>query len=778
MDILSGLNEEQRRAVTTTEGPVLILAGAGSGKTKALTSRIAYLVCEKNVGPAHILAVTFTNKAAGEMKSRVKDLLSRATAAAKSEAEEASAASPTARRPSRDLPSVGTFHSICVRILRADGPKLGLASGFTIYDSQDSLVAVKTVMDRLQISQKQFNPSYVRYEISGAKNEMVDAAKYGELATDFTRQTIASIYREYTNLLKRNDALDFDDLLTEVVRLFRLHPDTLAKYQRLWRYVMVDEYQDTNRVQYLLTKMLSEEHGNLCVVGDPDQGIYSWRGADIRNILQFEEDYPAAVVIKLERNYRSTQTILDGAQAVISQNVQRKDKRLWTDVGAGDPITVFEARNERDEADQVVREIRAHVAGAGAAESASDATAGLASLADTAAPSGPSYRDVVVLYRTNAQSRIVEERLLQASIPYKIVGGVRFYERKEIKDMLAYLSIVHNPNDTLAFRRILNVPTRGIGDKAIQAIVEAADERGLSLAETIGQAEDITALAPASRKAVMRFAETYRGWCDAAQNVTVDALLEQVLKQTGYADWIEDGTVEAAARIENLAELRTGAKRYDHLKGGEALSVFLGDVALITDVDAYDEDADAVTLMTLHAAKGLEFPLVLILGLEENIFPHSRSLLEAAEMEEERRLAYVGMTRAMRRLVLMYATSRVLYGNIQANLPSRFLGDIPEHLVEAAGGGSSGWRTTADPGRINPVTGRWSQPPSARDDADWPTDEISQEPTYLESGDAVEHPKFGKGTVTEISDVVLTVEFENAGTKKLSATFASLLKKT
>ncbi len=771
MDLLSSLNDEQRRAVTTTDGPVLILAGAGSGKTKALTSRIAYLVREKGIGPAHILAVTFTNKAAGEMKSRVQTLL-RQTEQPAYAAGKATTAEPgqtAGGRSSRDFPSVGTFHSICVRILRADGPKLGLASGFTIYDAQDSLVAVKTVMDRLQISQKPpFNPTYVRYEISGAKNELVDAAKYAELAGGHTRQTVAAIYRGYAALLKRNDALDFDDLLTEVVRLFRLQPDVLAKYQRLWRYVMVDEYQDTNRVQYVLTKMLAAEHGNLCVVGDPDQGIYSWRGADIRNILQFEEDYPAAVVIKLERNYRSTQTILDGAQAVISRNVQRKDKRLWTDAGAGALISVFEARNERDEADQAVREIRAHVGSGGTAERG-------------------YYRDVVVLYRTNAQSRIVEERLIQAGLPYKIVGGVRFYERKEIKDMLAYLSIIHNPNDTLAFRRILNVPTRGIGDKAVQAVVEAADERGLSLAHTIAQAEDIAALAPASRKAVLRFAETYQRLCASAQNVTVDSLLEQIITQTGYAEWIDDGTVESAARLENLAELRTGAKRYDHLKGGEALSVFLGDVALITDVDSYDADADAVTLMTLHAAKGLEFPLVLILGLEENIFPHSRSLLEAAEIEEERRLAYVGMTRAMRRLVLMYATSRVLYGNIQANLPSRFLGDIPEHLVEPAGGGSSGWRSggggaaggTGISSGATGLAGRWGQTAGASAEGadDWPNEDANQEPVYLEAGDAVDHPKFGRGTVAEVSDAVLTVEFEQEGVKKLSATFASLLKK-
>lgn len=715
MNLLQDLNEQQREAVVTTDGPVLILAGAGSGKTKALTHRVAYLISEKGVGPAQILAVTFTNKAAGEMKDRIRRLLG------------------TTER--REQPTVGTFHSVCVRILRKDGPKLGLASGFNIYDGHDSLVAVKAVMDRLQISQKQFNPSFVRHEISAAKNELVDAAKYAELASDHARQTIAAIYREYQKLLKRNDALDFDDLLVEVVRLFSTQPEVLAKYQRLWRYVLVDEYQDTNHVQYTLTKQLTATHHNLCVVGDPDQGIYSWRGADIRNILQFEEDYPDATVIKLERNYRSTQTILDAAQEVIERNQRRKQKTLWTEAGPGEPIRVFEARNERDEADQVVREIR-RLEREGAA----------------------THRDIVVLYRTNAQSRVVEERFMQANIPYRIVGGVRFYERKEIKDVLAYLLAIQNPNDTIAFRRIINVPTRGIGDKAVQVLNEAADREGLSMAAAAARAEDLPDLSPASRKAVIRFDRLYQRLRDKATHGTVDQLIEAVIDDTGYGDWIDDGTVEAAARLENLAELRTAAKRYDHLKGEEALSVFLEDVALITDVDSYDERADAVTLMTLHAAKGLEFPVVMIIGMEEGIFPHNRSLLEPDEMEEERRLAYVGITRAREQLYLMYATSRVLYGTVQSNLPSRFLADIPERLVDTEA-------------RSAP-----SAPPFGKSLADF-EDDASQETAYLEVGDSVDHPKFGRGRVIEVEDEVLTVDFEGDGVKKLSSAFASLMKK-
>ncbi len=749
MDLLSGLNEEQQAAVQAVDGPVLILAGAGSGKTKALTHRIAYLITEKDIGSAHLLAVTFTNKAAGEMKERVQTLLK--------------GLSPS-RGQSRELPTIGTFHSVCVRILRKDGPRLGLAASFTIYDAHDSLVAVKSVMDTLQISQKQFNPSYVRYEISAAKNELVDAAKYAELATDFQRQTIASIYREYQNLLKRHDALDFDDLLTEVVRLFTTQPEALANYRRLWKYVMVDEYQDTNRVQYVLTKLLAAEHRNLCVVGDPDQGIYSWRGADIRNILQFEEDYPDTKVIKLERNYRSTQTILDAAQKVIEQNVDRKEKALWTDAGAGDRIKVIEAHNERDEADSVIREVR------------------------QAMNDGYRFRDCVALYRTNAQSRALEEKLIQAGIPYKIVGGVRFYERKEIKDLLAYLTAIANPNDAIAFRRILNVPTRGIGDKAVQGLLDEADRRGISMAAAVSQAESpasrpeftltgepgaepsgagsgsgteagIEVIAPAGRRAVIRFGVLYAKLVEISRRETVDALLEAVLKETGYAEWIDDGTVEAAARLENIAELRSVAKRYDHLRGEEGLSVFLEDVALITDADSLEAGSNVVTLMTLHAAKGLEFPVVMIVGLEEGIFPHNRSLLEPKEMEEERRLAYVGMTRAMKRLTLMYATSRVLYGNIQSNLPSRFLADIPEHLIENhTGHGFKSYSTSAS-------------------EADFAYPDENQDPTYLEPGDTVDHPKFGPGTVKEVEDTILTVEFAGAGEKKLSSAFSSLLKK-
>ena len=713
MTLLEQLNADQRQAVEATDGPVLILAGAGSGKTRALTFRIAYLIKEKDVAPAQILAVTFTNKAAGEMKERVQALL---------------APHPT------ELPTIGTFHSVCVRILRRDGQQIGLASAFTIYDAHDSLVAVKTAMDTLQISQKQFNPRMVQHEISAAKNELVDAAKYSELASDHHRQTIASVYREYQKLLRRNDALDFDDLLVEVVRLFATKPDVLAKYQRLWKYVMVDEYQDTNHVQYTLTKLLAEQHHNLCVVGDPDQGIYSWRGADIRNILEFERDYPKAKIIKLERNYRSTQTILDAAQAVIEKNRNRKEKKLWTEEGPGDAIAVFEAKNERDEADQVVREIRQYQR------------------------DGLKLRDVVVLYRTNAQSRIVEERLMQASLPYRIVGGVRFYERKEIKDVLAYLVALHNPNDALAFKRIINVPTRGIGAKAIQVLQETADRQGISLGAVIARAGEVKDLAPGSRTAVVRFNELYEKLKGIAQTKTVDELVAAVVTETGYAGWIDDGSVEAAARVENLAELSSVAKRYDHLKGEEALSVFLEDVALITGVDEYDQASDAVTLMTLHAAKGLEFPVVMIIGVEEGIFPHGRSNLDPDELEEERRLAYVGITRAKRKLMLLHASSRVLYGNVQANLPSRFLADIPEHLLEVQSGGV---RT----------------PAFGQSMVDQSPEEGNQDVEYLEPGAAVVHPKFGAGTVKDMSETVLTVEFESVGVKKLSAAFAGMLKK-
>jgi ATP-dependent DNA helicase UvrD/PcrA len=737
MPLLDELNEDQRKAAATTDGPVLILAGAGSGKTRALTYRVAHLICDKQVPASSILAVTFTNKAANEMKERVMKLLRAQVPERVSQAAQ----------ERLGLPVIGTFHSVCVRILRRDGAQIGLAPGFTIYDGHDSQVAVKTAMDYLGISQKQYNPGFVRHEISAAKNELVDAAKYGELAQGEPQTTIAAIYREYQKLLKRNDALDFDDLLVEVVRLFSTRPEVLKKYQDIWRYVMVDEYQDTNHVQYQLTMLLAKAHRNLAVVGDPDQGIYSWRGADIRNILQFEEDYPDAVVVKLERNYRSTQNILDAAQAVIERNTGRKEKALWTESGPGEKLQVFEARNERDEADQIVSEIRRL--------------------------QGQKYRlrDVAVLYRTNAQSRAVEERLMAANLPYRVVGGVRFYERKEIKDVLAYLQALHNPNDTLVWKRIINVPTRGIGDKALAVLLEAADREGLSLKGVVERAEQLDDLAPAGRRAVVRFATLYGKLRKLVEEgSTVDDLVSAVLKETGYPEWIDDGSVEAAARLENLKELSTAAKRYDHLKGEEGLSVFLEDVSLITDVDQYDQDADSVTLMTLHAAKGLEFPVVMIVGLEEGIFPHSRSLMDASEMEEERRLAYVGMTRAMKRLYLLHAASRVLYGTPQANLPSRFLSEIPEGLLEVA----------ALSAASRPQQGGWSFGPSSSPRAkvpdSHPADAFSQEEVYLESGDTVSHPKFGRGTVKEVSDTVLTVDFDGEE-KKLSSAFAGMLKK-
>ncbi|MDP4000175.1 MAG: UvrD-helicase domain-containing protein [bacterium] len=745
-NLLDELNENQRLAAETTDGPVLILAGAGSGKTRALTYRVAHLICDKQVPAASVLAVTFTNKAANEMKERVMKLLRRQVP------ERASRAA----QERLGLPVIGTFHSVCVRILRRDGAQIGLAPGFTIYDAHDSQVAVKTAMDYLGISQKQYNPGFVRHEISAAKNELVDAAKYGELAQGEPQTTIAAIYREYQKLLKRNDALDFDDLLVEVVRLFSTRPEVLKKYQDTWRYVMVDEYQDTNHVQYQLTKLLAQGHGNLCVVGDPDQGIYSWRGADIRNILEFEKDYPAAKVVKLERNYRSTQNILDAAQAVIEKNTGRKEKALWTEAGPGEKLQVFEARNERDEADQIVREIRRLAAGSG--------------------DDSHRLRDVAVLYRTNAQSRAVEERLIAANLPYRVVGGVRFYERKEVKDVLAYLQALHNPNDTLAWKRIINVPTRGIGDKAVAVMLETADREGLSLKGVVERSEQLADLAPASRRAVVRFAGMHAKLRKLVEDGgTVDELITAMLKETGYAEWIDDGTVEAAARLENLKELSGAAKRYDHLKGEEGLSVFLEDVSLITDVDQYDQDADSVTLMTLHAAKGLEFPVVMIVGLEEGIFPHSRSLMDASEMEEERRLAYVGMTRAMKRLYLLHAASRVLYGTPQANLPSRFLSEIPEGLLDVSAL-STGSRIADSRSRQGGWSLGGSSTPRAKEPYKHPSEAFSQEEVYLESGDTVSHPKFGKGTVKEVGDTILTVDFDD-GTKKLSSAFAGMLKK-
>jgi DNA helicase II / ATP-dependent DNA helicase PcrA len=637
--LLEGLNEMQQRAVVTTEGAVLILAGAGSGKTKALTHRFAYLL-EQGVSPLEILCVTFTNKAASEMRERISRL--------------------TGSLATERYPWLGTFHSICVRMLRRelDAAGLGYTGKFAIYDAGDALTATKRAMDKLNIDQKQYAARAVYAQISSAKNELVGAGEYGQFAVGPFQRVVHAVYQEYEKLLKDANALDFDDILGVAVRLFQVRPDILQQYQQRFRYIMIDEYQDTNRVQYLLVKMLAAGHNNIFVIGDDWQSVYSWRGADFRNILDFHKDYADATIIKLEQNYRSTQTILDAAQAVITRNKDRSDKRLWTDGPTGAPVSVVEVLNEREEGEFIVRESRALVKAA--------TYTGIDSL-----------DDCVVLYRTNAQSRLLEETLVRMGLPYRMVGGIKFYERKEIKDLLAYARLLENPRDWASLERIVNVPARGIGPKTVLQL------REINMAGILDGSVPID-IAPVKVRSFCTMMRSLRTWYErVAARETVAAILDELYIQTGYRDMTKDGTLEGEGRHENVQELIGSAERY------ASLGDLLENCALIQDSDeerrieagAYELPGQ-ITLMTLHAAKGLEFPVVFMVGMEEGIFPHTRALEDQQQMEEERRLAYVGMTRAMQRLYLLHAYERRLFGLFQANPQSRFIAEVPSELIE------------------------------------------------------------------------------------------------
>ncbi len=636
-EILASLNPAQRQAVTTVDGPVLILAGAGSGKTRALTHRIAYLIGEKKIAPYNILAVTFTNKAAGEMKARVKTLLGSQV---------------------RGLPTIGTFHSVCARILRQEIEVLGFKRQFVIYDASDTLSAIRKALLDLEIDPKEFNPRAVRELISTAKNELVTPQQYEETAAGLIQETAARVYFRYQKFLKDNNALDFDDLLMKAVELFQKFPELLEKYRRHWRYILVDEYQDTNKSQYVFVNLLAQKHRNLCVVGDDWQSIYSWRGADIRNILEFEKDYPKAKVVMLEQNYRSTKNILSAAQEVIAANVHKKDKTLWTQNEAGEPVRLYEAADERDEARYIIDKMREYQR------------------------QGHANRAMAVLYRTNAQSRVLEEALLRSSIPYNIVGALKFYERKEIKDILAYLRLIVSGNDFISLARIINEPSRGVGERTLEKLDQLAEKHGLMPAMkklTIGKelpagdGEEPWHLPPRAKDGLTDLQNLLSQAKKYLADHTVSDLIDHVARASGYKKMILDGTEEGEARWENIQELKSVAGKYDDSRGAESLEKFLEEVALVQDLDRLDESTDAITLMTVHSAKGLEYPIVFIAGLEEGLFPHARSYLDPAALEEERRLCYVGMTRAKQRLFLTYAVSRKLYGSVQFNLPSQFL---------------------------------------------------------------------------------------------------------
>ena len=712
------LNDAQSAAVRKTDGPVLIFAGAGSGKTRVLTHRIAYLLGEMRVEPDRILAVTFTNKAAGEMKSRLNDMIGLAA---------------------RDV-WVGTFHSMCVRILRRDGSRIGVGSRFAIIDDTDQRQLVKEILDDLDYDERQLSPGACLAEIGKAKNALIWPDRFAERATSFVAERISNVYTEYQRRLAESDSLDFDDLIVRTIDLLERDETTREKYQRKFEYVLVDEYQDVNLAQYRLIALLAAHHGNITVVGDDDQSIYSWRGSDYRMILRFEEDFPGAQIFTLEENYRSTQRILDAANALVENNKTRAPKKLYTRRDGGEPITVYSAQTERDEARYVVEKVKNLVR------------------------DGAAYRDFLVLYRTNAQSRVFEEALLAEGIPYRVVGGVGFYARAEIKDVIAYLRYILNPSDALAFKRIVNVPRRGIGQQTLAALVQAANTAHLSVGEAVFSGELLRAAVPKKLKELERFAALIEEFRKRVDVMGVADLLVEVMEGSGYVRELQaEETHDARARLENLHELVGVAREYETNDSDPSLAGFLANVALISDLDALDDEASYVTLMTAHAAKGLEFTSVFMTGLEEGVFPHSRALNDTTELEEERRLAYVGLTRAIDRIFLTFAFRRALYGNTYAYPKSRFLDEIP---------GLEFLESDSVP-LPRPGGGRWREV-SIHESAG------AGVHLGLESGDKVRHPKWGEGTIESVvgagGDGLVTIDFPNVGQKMLMLKYAPLEK--
>ncbi len=760
-EILKNLNPAQREAVEATDGPVLIIAGAGSGKTRALTHRVAYLIKDKKINPRNILAVTFTNKAANEMKERIIKLLTT------NDQPRRETSLPRGEQPAT-LPNIGTFHSICARILRKEIDKLGYKKSFNIIDNQDQLTLMKKVLKQLEINTDQFNPLTFLDTISRAKNELIDEEKFSRESSGYYEETAARVYKTYQKELKDNNALDFDDLIRLTVKIFQESSSVLEKYQNIFRYILVDEYQDTNHAQYVLVNLLAQKHRNLCVVGDDWQSIYGWRQADIRNILNFEKDYPEAKTVNLEQNYRSTQVILDAAYGVISKNINRTEKKLWTDRAGGHLISVYEAEDEEDEAEFVVAEILRLCHSERSEESQVDKASNIrtGSFAD-AQDDAYSFSSFAVFYRTHAQSRVLEEIFLQKSVPYRIIGGIKFYQRKEIKDIVAYLRLIQNPNDYISLERIINEPRRGIGSKTLEFWIKTAKEKnsnpidtGLQLVISNSRKDQITnyELRITKIDAIAKFCDFVKRMSEVKNKIKLTDLIEKVFKESGYEKMLLDktsaspaGGFEGETRWENVRELVSVAKKYDNLSGGEALTVFLEEVSLVTDTDKIDQTKNAVHLMTLHSAKGLEFPIVFIVGLEEGILPHSRSTLSPIEMEEERRLMYVGLTRAKEKVYLLFTKERTIFGSTQMNPPSRFLDEIPQHLVE---------NHNTKP-LLDPLLSK---------------ERKQKEKKLFMDGDRVKHPDFGEGIVVSIKDDIATVAFRKVGIKKLALSVAKLKK--
>jgi DNA helicase-2/ATP-dependent DNA helicase PcrA len=754
-ELLEGLNDAQRRAVLATEGPTLIVAGAGSGKTRVLTHRIAHLVRDRGVHPGSILAITFTNKAAREMQERLRGLVGAAV------------------KPMW----VSTFHSACVRILRRSGSRLGYKSTFSIYDESDAERLMTAVCRQLDYDPKRLSPRSMRHAVSSAKDELLTPGRYADRAMTWFEKKVAQAYELYQRRLEEANAVDFDDLIMQTVRLLSGHDDVRAEYQERFRYVLVDEFQDTNVAQYELLKLLTAGHRNLSVVGDGDQSIYAFRGATVRNILDFEADYPDANVILLEQNYRSTQTILSAANSVIANNLERKPKNLWTSLGQGHPLVRYQADNEHDEAAFVAEEV------------------------ERLRQQGFSYGQMVVFYRTNAQSRVLEEVFIKAGLPYKVVGGVKFYDRREVKDLLAYIKAVVNPLDTVSLRRVLNLPRRGIGETSERTIERFATEEGIPFGEALRRAGEIPGLGPRQARGVADFIavlDELREGMEEGRSPSV--LVEDAWNLSGLMRELEaDNSIEGQGRVENVRELQSVAEEYELRDPEGGLAGFLESIALISDADEVEAAAQGVTLMTLHTAKGLEYPVVFIAGLEENVFPHVRSVTEPRELEEERRLAYVGITRARERLYLTNAWSRTLFGATNYNQPSRFLKEVPEELVTVVSPESTAGRfrraatdwSDASPafgagrGSLGPRTAANRRAPGGFDRSSTPAARLADQQRGaldldLAPGEVVVHRQWGHGVVRALSGqgdrAMAEVEFPGLGRKRLLLRYAPLTK--
>ena len=712
-DLLESLNPVQRQAVQHADGPLLLLSGAGSGKTRVITYRIAYLLRHHRVSPFDVLAVTFTNKAAGEMKSRLEGLVGVDTT---------------------KLIWVSTFHASCARILRRDIERLGYSRSFTIYDTVDQLAVIKEILKEHQMREELNNPKAVLSQISKAKNDFVTPEMYMQAADSYFEENIAKIYPVYQDYLRENNSLDFDDLIGLTVDLFKSCPDVLQYYQNKFRYILVDEYQDTNRGQYLLVHALAKEHQNICAVGDDDQSIYSWRGADINNILDFEKDYPDTTVLRLEQNYRSTQNILSAAYEVVRNNRLRMEKKLWTENGQGELIDCYEAIDEVDEAKYVIKQLR------------------------EARSRGLKYGDCVIFYRINAQSRAFEEALRGANIPYQIVGGARFYERVEIKDLIAYLRVIVNPDDSISLRRIINVPRRGIGGTTLGKLEDFADDEQIDLFSALRRVDEISMLRVAAKVKIREFSQLIESFDPARPPVEI---INELLDVTDYLTFLKsDNTIEAMGRVENVSEFISAAGRYEGNEPEPTLSGFLQLITLVADVDNMDDKSDVVTLMTLHSAKGLEFPIVFMAGVEEGSLPHQRAFDSEAELEEERRLCYVGLTRARERASLSHARTRRIHGLEDYRMPSRFIEEIPSELINHV----DRFETTH-----RPVVRSY--------DPDEPDIDVGSSFDYS-VGEFVFHPKFGRGKITGISghgaNMRITIRFARGAEKTLVAEYAPL----